>query len=402
MVKICRIVLISLSVFSPELFSQTRLLLSQATVYDQNIFRNYQGITDWVNQFSLYFAHDFKIKTLQGRFEYEGDLNLFYHYQERLFHTHKLGLESSLPLRSNLHLNIGTDYQWRKNKPDFNIYDSANWLTFAHIKGNWWQPIPVQLGYEYFKRTFTNLPEFSYNEHFSFLRLTHFFPTKTTLIGEIGLAAKKYVHQQLIQEIIIYKHPGSSNGKGYGGGKQGSQFRADTATVAHNLTVPKTRQWSLIIRLAQSITPKTGLSIEYTRRFKPSENTRYLLGQEYTYSRDDELYDDPYTYGSHEWQLVLTQLLPGFSRMKIYAKFSQKSYVYPVTGELNEESDLSESNRQDQQKVFGIDLSKQIGLNRMIQTVKPYFSYSHLINKSNEPYFDFQGHLFSGGLDLTF
>lgn len=377
------------------LLARNRITLSQTTIYDQNIFRNYNAESDWVNQTALFLARETGFHSTRVRFYYNGKLNYFKEYSERLFHSHKLASDASIPVGGKHFLIAGFSWQRRFNQPDYQLYDYSNWLIYAQARINQWERLPIEAGYHLRKRVFHELSEFSFREHAGFFRLKYFFPTKTTLIAEINLAAKYYLEKQIIPQLIVRTDTLDSPGRGRGKGNQKVKVIQDTTLVASNLDVPQTNQVSILIKMAQSITPKTGLSLEYWRRFKPVQNTRYLAGQAYTYTQDDELYDDPYTYGSHEWELVLTQMLPGASRLRFLANLEYKNYLYNL-------SFSTEEKRTDDAWMLGIVFTKNLVLRRQLKNIEFYLSLFYLNNDSNEPYYDANGAIFTGGCNLNF
>ena len=199
--------------------------------------------------------------------------------------------------------------------------------------------------------------------------------------------------------MIIEKDTLTIPGHGRGRGPKEPKIRADTSVVARNMSIPETRQWLLSLRIAQSIFDGTGISLQYDRRFEPGQNTRYLQGQEYAYSKDDELYDDPYSYGSHELQFVLTQILPWNSQLKMFAEFYDKDYTYTV--DFGDQAETT-SYRSDQQTILGLFVSKKIGINRFTRGIEFYLSTYYLSNQSNDPYFNFDNYSANGGMEILF
>lgn len=384
--------------FAQSGMAQTQLLFSNSVIYDQNVFRNYLQIPDWINQTSIVLNQTFSFKSMHLRLDYAGDLSLFQQYEERLFHSHQLGVQTLLLQGRQLQLNIGANAQLRLNKPEYNIYDYSDWYVYSQVHYAPGQSLPIEFGYRFRSRQFSNLPELSYYEHFGFLRIKHFFPTKTTFIGEIDLADKTFRHQQILEEMIITSVGSDGMGRGRKHGQGNGEVSTDTAIVAYNLTAPQTHQWRLQLKLAQSLTPTTGISLEYSRRFKPSDQTRYLGGQEYSYSREDELYDDQYTYSSHEGSLVLTKLLPWSSQAKVYATMHEKDYIYPAYANDENQADVM---RHDIQTMLGIEMRKPFNLGMIIQNITAQFSCFYLNNDSNDAYFKFRGSIFSAGVEFT-
>jgi len=393
----CSGILLTILLF-PQLLAQTHLNLSQAISYDQNINRNYTGIPDWIYQTSLDLSQDLRFKKLFIRLKYSGDIEIFQEYQERLFQIHQVGGDVALPLSNELALNAGVIRHWRINKADYKVYDAAAWTVFTHFNWSRWRTSPFAGGWQFRHREYQILTEFSYYENSGLIRLQNFFPTKTTFIGELNLAHKKYLAQRTVAEIIISEKPKPGKGHGYGWEKRSA--KSDTTFVAYNLTVPAILQWRLKMKLAQSLTATTGLGVEYLYQTLPEASNRYLERQEYLSENGDELYDDPYSFGSQEWQFMLTQLLPYSGKLRTSMSFIDKEYSYPISGAQS--PDELQSRRQDQQQIFSVQLSFPIKLSAFISSSNLFFDWAYLKNKSTDFYFDFKGNLVTGGIEISF
>ncbi len=383
--------------------AKTELAVSQTTIYDQNIFRNYMELPDWVNQSMIRLDRQFDFRAAHFRASYSGDVSFFQTYHDRRFHTHKANIESFFPLSDNYLLNTGSEFKIRLNKTEYDYFDSNQWLIYSQLRIQHWQTNPIQFEFQVRSKDFKNLDEFSHRESLGSIRVKHFFPTKTTIIGQLAYSSKNYLNDQTIEEfVIIKKDTIIQRGNGRGRGPLIPKTLVDSSVIAHNMSIPETRQWVMSLKFAQSIFPKTGISLQYARRFNPTQNTRYLQGQEYSYTKDDELYDDPYSYGSHELQFVLTQILPWKSQLKMFAEFYDKNYTYALDLLTNKDQTETSPNRSDQQSIFGLYMSKKIGMSRFTQNIECYLSTYYLLNQSNDPYFDFDSYSMSGGIEITF
>lgn len=382
--------------------AQTRLSISQVTVYDQNIFRNYSEASDWVNQTMLNFQYTFQAGKLPVRFEYSGDLNLFYYYSDRLSHTHQANLESFLNLSQNVRCNFGAAFQLRKFKPDFDFYDYQTLTAFGQFRWDIWQTTPIQLGYRFRNRDFQNLTELSFQEHQGFFQIKHFFPTRTTFIGELNFGQKKYTNLQSVEDVIVVTPKIPGKGRGQPQGKGSGMMVSDTSIIAYNMTALKAQQLNLSLKLAQSILSKTGVSVEYVKQFTPSNNIRYLTGMEYSYSKDDELYDDHYAYGSDDLEISLTQVLPWQSTLKIYANWADKNYLYSIVTDSTITQNPINEERSDQQQSIGMTFQKNFKFSKVLKSLSFYASANYLSNRSNDLYFDFSGFFIHSGFELVF
>jgi len=377
-------------------YAQTQFEIDQSVIYDENVFRNYLEIPDWITQTTAFISHSIPINNSQLRSRYSGNINTFNDFKDRLFHIHDLGFSAVMPIYESLALHAGTSFQIRKNQTEYNIYDYANWLLNGDLIFNKWRSSFFQIGYHFRKKDFQNLPQFNFEENFVYLRTRLFLPTRTTILGQVNMATKNYTENQTIEELIITDKVKPHQGTGQGRRRGDVPIVSDTAIVANNLSIPETQQWSLQIKLAQSVFRTTGASLDYIRRFEPTQGTRYLSGQEYAYTKDDELFDDPFTYASHEWYFTVTQILPGDFTLKLNASLADKQYIYSAQTDSLVQSGIVEK-RKDTQFYLGFSLDKNFSLSWFIHEMNIYFSYFYLINESNDPYFDSRGKMISFG-----
>ncbi len=385
-----------------KVLAQSHFSISQLTVYDQNIFRNYLEASDWVNQTTLNFQYNFLLSKLPVRLDYSGDLNIFYYYSDRLSHAHQAGLESLFNLNQNVRCNFGVSFQFRKYKPEFEFYNYKTVVTYVQLRFDKWQTAPVSLGYRFRHRDFANLTQLSYHEHYGFFQIKHFFPTRTTFIGEFNWGQKKYTHLQTVEEVIVVTPKTPGNGRGQHHGRGNGMMPSDTSVVAYNMTALKAQIMSFNLKFAQSIFSKTGLSIEYIKQLTPANSIRYLTGLEYSYSKDDELYDDPYAYGSNELEITITQMLPWKSSLKLYVNLADKKYLYSIVTASTAIQTQTNEKRSDQQKLIGMTFQKNFKINKMLKSLSFYASANYLANQSNDLYFDFEGFFVHSGFELVF
>jgi hypothetical protein len=284
----------------------------------------------------------------------------------------------------------------------YKIYDFSYWNLSSSFRWDKWEKNPVDILYDFRCRIFPEFSELSYQENYLSFRIKHFFVTKTTFIAGFELSSKKYLDEQIYESIIIDERtiPGHGNRKGYGRGKGPSKdkFVADTSVVLYNLGAQLSNQARISVRLAQSIFPKTGMSLEYVRQFPPSSTSRYLTGQEYIYSDENLLYDDVYTYHSHEIDWHLNQLLPGLYRLKVAFNYEQRNYAYPIFSHSAEE--VNPAKRRDHQKIISIHVHRYFDSFPYFKSFNLFVMYDFIINQSNELYFDFRNQLFQIGVDF--
>ncbi len=397
--KFIIILLLSALAAGKVIYSQTNLRLTQTIAYDQNIFRNYLQADDWIHQSTLLFEHKLIINPLAFRFNYSGSLQLFQNYTDRHLHIHQLLGEVNWPLAKSLDLNSGLNFGWFKNRETYKIYDFNSLSFFSQLVINFRQNLPFEIGYQIENQNYPALTQFSYLEHVGLMRLKYFLPSKTTFIGELNFNSKNYKNAPELDELE-FEHPGRGNRYGQSRGNGGNKWVIDSDSImtASNLSVTNSTQWRLSLRLAQSIGPQTGLSVVYTRQFEPSNAARYLKEQIYSFSLNNSLYDDPFTYESTGYQIQISRLLPAGSSLKVYYDFVDKNYAYPTTGPLI----IKNNNRHDTQESIHLDYRIPLFRMRLKNRMNLDFMYEYRVNVSNDDYFNYRGFVVEMGINFIF
>lgn len=393
--------LVSLGCIVSLVQAQTRLTIHQSTAYDQNILRNYSQTNDWISHTAINLQHLIRPGKVEWQAEYAGDLNLFYYYRNRLTHAHRIGLAVMLPLREKISWQVEAAAQLRKHQSPFDVYDHHTWLGASRWQLHVWQRSPVQAGYQFRYRSYWDLPEFTYSEQFVFLTIKHFFPTRTTIIGELNWGHKTFAHGAATDKMVVNKKSNPAKGHGYQHGKRQQLLHSDSTVTAYNLTASATQQWRLSLLLAQSVLTTTGISLQYKRQLTPSRDNRYLLGVDYFYYQNDDLFDDPYSFESHEWEATLTQILPWSATMKLNAYRIDKRYGYSIAPDSLVTATTSITQRQDRQLGLEMSLSKRVRLNHLVKSLTISLSVNYLSNRSNDLYFDYRGYFVYAGCGFT-
>ncbi|MDZ7317730.1 MAG: hypothetical protein ONB11_01135 [candidate division KSB1 bacterium] len=382
--------------------AQTRVLISQSSAYDQNVLRNYSQTSDWVSQTSINLQHIFRLGWADLQAEYAGNLNLFYYYRERLSHAHQLRMTAIVPVSKEISWQIESAAQLRKYQPLYDIYDHHTWRVLSHWELHFWQRSPLQAGYQFRQRVYWDLSELTYSEQTAFLTIKHFFPTRTTVIGQLNWGYKQFARTATADRMVVTTNPNSGRGHGYRYGKGQQMFHRDSTVTAYNLSAATASQLRLNVLLAQSIFATTGISLQYQRQLALSQDNRYLLGVDYFYYQNDDLFDDPYSFESHEWEAMLTQMLPWSITMKLAAFQVDKNYFYSITPDSAATAEMNVTQRQDSQVGLGMTLMKRATLRHLPKGLTIYCSVNYLSNRSNDPYFDYRGFVADAGCSFSF
>lgn len=392
--KIFTEVLLMALVLSSAGLAQTTKNVTVEMSYDDNSFRNYRGLSDYVTQLSLYLARDYG-KDLRGaRLFYDGNFNLFAEYSDRFSHYHKIGLAASRSIgeKGNA-LNLGGNVAIRRYD---SVYDYTNYVQASGYLNYKFRPeesIVTRLGYLIKYRDYENLPEFSHYEHQLFGRFSWFLPSNTSLIlyGRYGL--KDYQSQTIATVVADSLGSNSERGRGHG--------RGGTSVVYSEVQTPSTSQFIGSVKVGQSVTPSTGLSVQYLRRINLTNPARYstIAGEVWTYNTEDDLFDDPYGYEGHEISTALTQMLP----WQMIVKLGYDRYIKKYSYEAFDLEGLSlAEDRDDTRDLIWFSISKRFSQQGAFRNFQIYLDFYYLSNDSNDPYFNYDNNVFTFGSGFSF
>ncbi|NIR52019.1 hypothetical protein GWO43_25715 [candidate division KSB1 bacterium] len=376
-------------------YSQFTKSVSVEMVYDDNSFRNYKGLSDYITQVNVYLARDFQSEALVTRLYYDGNVNVFTEYSDRLSHHHKVGAAFSRFLGSKGEaLNFGANIRLSRYR---DVYDYSNYgqaTGYANFKAKPDDAIITQFGYVVKYRDYENLPEFSHFEHQLFGRFSWFLPTSTSLILYTRYGLKDYETQTVVT--------GARDMSNIGHGRGGRQGESGGVVISEQ-EAPSASQFIGSLKFGQSLSSITGLSFQYLRRINLSDAARYsaLAGEIWNYNTEDDLFDDPYAYQGHEMSTVLTQLLPWQTRVKMGYDRYIKNYGYEAL-DLNGEPLLIPEDRRDTRNVVWFNLTKQFSQKSAFRNFELSLDFYYLNNNSNDPYFNYDSSVFTFGTGFSF
>ena len=157
-----------------------------------------------------------------------------------------------------------------------------------------------------------------------------------------------------------------------------------------------------LLRVAQSLFHKTGLSAEYLVRRNPNSSVRYLGTQEGFYFSDEELFDDVFGYQSQEVSAALKQMLPFKMSLQIGGSQSYKNYKNRLATQLDGIPFADLRLRRDSQFVFWMQWEKPLKIAENWQPITLRVSWTNWRNESNDPYYKYHMSYWSFGLEHHF
>ena len=378
--------------------------ISQWTVFDDNAFKNYENISDIILQPSLTLFYDIEKETKRLQFFYDGSFAHFDEYTTRQFWSHSIGVTGNYMLaESKSFMTWGVQADKRLNQAEYDYYNYQNYSGYLDFRfentGNAMWNFNVYAR----ARTYQTLPEFNFLEISSYVRRSFFLPTKTTVIGQVQLGYKKFTEPS-VDELII-ENIMTERGKGWGKGKgQQNNPAVSDSIAATYLTVEAQdlaqMQWLGLLRIAQSVLPKTGLAVQGLLRRNISGEGRIITGQDGGYEDEDYLFDDPYSYDSDELSLELTQIVPWNIQAKIGFDYAEKRYnrnAYDLNGEI-----IDGTKRTDTVNLYWLSVQKTFPIKNIVQSLQFVFSYTKIDNNSNDLFFDHSNQITTFGWNLMF
>lgn len=378
---------------------------SVGTIYDDNAFRTYAAKPDYVTQLSGYLAKEHSGERWQSRIFYRGNYNLFGRYSERNYFFQQAGVALTRPAlggKKRDALFLGANGVQRVNRALYNYYNLAEATAFVNAKLYLAPASFTQFGYRWRGRWYSNLESFSYAEHFLFARLTHSFPSRTTLVLETNYGRKIYLQQT--STVGIDSPTGNNWHYGEHGGGMGRMWNgggSDNGAMIPS-SRPQVGQWVALLRVAQSLTANTGLSGEFTVRRNHANAVRYLAGQVAGYTSEDELFDDRYGYESEEVSLNFTQLLPWQMSLKLGGEVQWKNYPNRPALDLAGNPLTSGELRDDRRITGWIALSKSLILSENGKSLDLVGEYNLIDNQSNDRFYDFRSGAVTVGVGMKF
>jgi len=351
------------AVLNFDLNAQFYFIADVEGYYDDNIFNNYLGESDFINAFSAEVGYDFE--TEQNNFEiyYTGFFNRYYKYTDKSITIHRIGaVNTYLFSEYDNPLNIGINYAVRINKEDYYIYDFNQISAYANYMHSISGSNKIQIGAIGNRINYENFSLFSHYQLKAFLRSVNSFQSRTSLTVAAEIDQKIYIE------------------------KMQSQGLADEVL-----------QTKLFLQLGQGITDHFGLSAYAFLRNNISGGNRYFYNVDYIYY-EEELFNDIYSNEGIEAGLNLSYLFLPNILGKISGRYEIRNYTdLPAADE--EGNDLNELRKDDQ---FSAGASIEFGLSEILSGLYLSVNYNYIKNISNDYYYDYTNQIYAIILGFDF
>jgi hypothetical protein len=281
----------------------------------------------------------------RGRVSYVLDAGTYATPGDWSFLQHDAGLTWRLGDTAGPHAFLGVSGTLRRNGDAWAAADydavgaKANFVWGARTG------LTLRAGVRADARQFGDLPALDQVEGSGFVSALVNLPSRTTLIGEVFLGGKSYA----VETVFVpaagavtdpATHAGSGRGRGTGG--MGPDVRpAGAAAVTTGDDDAGQLTW--LVRAAQSLGQRTGLSLQYTRRSVFGSVPPVVVTTPALFF-EDGVYDDPYASDASAVRTVLKHVFAGGAEAAIEGYWLDKSFVATValdeTGEPRPDGEL--------------------------------------------------------------
>ena len=360
------IIIISCSSTIP---GQTSMSVSQHTAYYSNSFYNSYQLPDLNNNLGLSLQHLIINDARQSHLYYNLNVNTFREYSNRFNHNHEFGYDGIISSKDeNYAVYFGLSVSRNLDKEEYKIYDHATSDLYLNMKYYLIENLISRIGYILTKRTYDELPGFSYLEHLFYIRLNTYVQSGTSLSMYINYGLKDY-----------------------------------KSADSYSVTTPPIDQLVIYTKIAQSLSSKSSISLSYLTRYKPglADGQTNVINTSLIFT-EDELFDDRYGYSGDEISSQFIYYLPYKVKSEVGIGAIRKRYHHRlVYDQYGESAYFDDVNRSDVRYYSWLNLSRAFNLDNFIHTATAYLSSGYLRNKSNNVYYDFDNLYFGIGIELA-
>ena len=209
----------------------------------------------------------------------------------------------------------GTDALWRTNGASWAAADYRALGLFVNAE---WKPSEtrtVRTGYRADVRAFPDMPELDQVEHEGFGSAVFNLQSRTTLVAELRVGAKRYDVLDSTALETASPAPVTPDGSGSawsrGRGSRASGLVMSTPSHSPTGSVGGTAgQVTVLGRVAQSLTDRTGVTLQYSRRDSFGALPTAVVNTPALFF-DDGVYDDPFASDAGALRVSLKHLLRG-------------------------------------------------------------------------------------------
>ncbi|MBN1223569.1 MAG: hypothetical protein JXB23_09985 [Candidatus Aminicenantes bacterium] len=377
------IVFLIIIMLSPLLSADT-LSLSFVHNATDNLFQSSLAEADQVS--GLTFSLD---KDISGFSLFtSGTYSHIYENSQITYYNQDLGLDYLFSLGDTTALYfsvLGSGTFYRSEYSDFNY---TAFSVFSVLKSYLSQTSILKGNYSFVYRNY-KASLFDYWSHALLVSLDKYFETKTTIKAEVNWGYKYFIHPNQ-EQVYSFEEGMPQFSRGKGKGKQtgpGMLPPADSIrTGGEGIQI-----FSVSSLLAQGLGSKIGLNFNIMRQWVLSGKNPFATVQEF-YMVENPSYDR-FSWAGYEMGSQFTLLIPWMVELKTGYSYSEKRF--PGIESLNLDEEPLGIMRKDRRGQVDVILKKNFA------RISVFLSYAYIVNRSNDPYFDWSGHFFSVGFNWS-
>lgn len=363
-------------------FGQLNPSISVSSGVDDNIFRSLEGTSDYMHNLNAYLEYIPEKSNLT--YFYSGTFTFFQQYSEKNTRFHDFGINYFIPFGKDdkNQLYTGADFLMKSNQEEYNYYDYDQFYFYGNLKFLF-DYITLKGGYNYRFRNYVNYRELTNSRHLLFIQGLKSFPTRTTIQLEVDYGLKTFTSESFISSP-------------YSG--QGRRFQPAMTAVQEK---PSLSQLLFVGKIAQGLTDNIGLSAWYRKQISLTPESTFTNPD--SYYQDEELFDDPFSFESDEYNGLIKIILPWYINLDIGGGFADKKYLGENAFISPEDTVGLGDLRSDQQSYFSFGVEKSINVdNNWLYSVSLYGNYSFIRNTSNSYWYSYKNNYVDIGLDINF
>lgn len=367
------LILLLIFILNTTINAQWSMNISTAHEYNDNPFLIGSATKTFLSTVDFELSADLDFMAIN----YSGFYVNFNSAPDRNFYLHQISLNKEFENSS-----AGISVEQRINKDIYTYYDYTNITAFYNHQiefDDFYLSILPSLNLTKYK----NISIMDNIKSSLGWNLNHGFESGTTLIFGGSFNYKKYLDP--IQSGT-YSYIDENNNTVTG-------FYIDK-------NVSSLSQLVLQGRIAQSVTPTTGLAFQYTNRRILSGVASYVKELNKVYGDESEMFDDPVNYNADHYSIELTQIL--FNDLEIKTGYYLHKKNYPSQGLYDSLFNYDTSGiRSDTQNILDISIKKSFSLDLINGSeLSLKLNYQIISNKSNSSPFNYTSNSF--GINIGF
>jgi len=375
--RMFRIILTAL-IFCSNSYAQFGASINIQSGHASNIFSNYRQLPDFYNDLQADLNYDIISATKGLRLFYSGNATLFETYDYRSYQVHSVGLSYYTYIgEKQSKINVGFNGRIRRHTDEYLWYQYNQGYGYITLKIPFQDQLFGYVGVNFRFRNYEKLSPYSYWRSTSYLRLSRFYNSGTSIIVEFDYMQKQYLHSDAsspLQDFPYMQTDGSGN----------------------------SRQIVGLLRIAQAVTSKTGLSTQFLIRRNLNSSIRYLINEAGYYYSDEELFDDMFGYQAEQWNMSVKHRLPWKMQLSMGGTYLLKHYFNRLALDLQGYPFEDQRLRDDQRLIGWVSLTKVWQYSKTMKPITFSVDFSAMKNNSNDPYYTFNTHYLTVGISQNF